>query len=92
MSKELNTSGVLKSDYELKTQKQHSHLGFMWTILVQKISIFRFYLLNARLWKCLNTSGVLKSDIELKIQKPHSRLRFTWTILIHMDSAFKYTP
>ena len=34
MSKKLQSSGVLKSDCELKIQKQHSHSRFMLTILI----------------------------------------------------------
>ena len=41
MSKKLNTSGVLKLDYELKIQKQDSHLRFMWAILVHITSAFK---------------------------------------------------
>ena len=38
----LKTSGVLKSDYELKIQKQYLHLGFMWTILIHIESAFKY--------------------------------------------------
>ena len=42
MSKKLTISGALKSDYELKIQKQHSHLRFMRTILVHIDSDFKY--------------------------------------------------
>ena len=32
---------VLKSDYELKIQKQYLHLRFMWTILIHIESAFK---------------------------------------------------
>ena len=33
---------VLKYDYELKIQKQHSNLRFMWTILYRINSAFKY--------------------------------------------------
>ena len=41
MSKKLENSDVLKSDYELKIQNQHSHLRFMLTILIRISSAFK---------------------------------------------------
>ena len=34
MSKKLKSSDVLKSDFGLKVEKQHSHLRFMLTVLI----------------------------------------------------------
>ena len=42
VSKKLNSSGVLKSDYELKIQKQRLRLRFMWTILIHIYSAFKY--------------------------------------------------
>ena len=42
MSKQLKTSSVVKLDIELKVQKQHSHLKFMWTILINIESDFKY--------------------------------------------------
>lgn len=36
------TSKVLKSDFELKIQKEHSHLKFMLTILIHLDSAFKY--------------------------------------------------
>ena len=41
MSEKLKTSSVLKSDFDLKIQKQRSHLKFMWTILIHIDSDFK---------------------------------------------------
>ena len=52
-------------DFKLKIEKQHSHLIFMWTILIHidsafkytqqghKFSISHSYSYNTRLWMCL---------------------------------------
>ena len=44
MFKKLKSNDVLKSDYELKIQKQHSQLRFMLTILIHIDSDFKFTL------------------------------------------------
>ena len=42
MSEELKTSSVVKLDFKLKIQKQHSHLRFMLTILIHIDSAFKY--------------------------------------------------
>ena len=42
MSEKLETSSVLELDFKLKSQKQHSHLRFMLTILIHIDSAFKF--------------------------------------------------
>ena len=65
MFEKQKTSKVLKSDFQLKIQKEHSHLKFTLTILIhldsafkytpqsQKISISDSYSINTYLWRRL---------------------------------------
>ena len=65
MFEKQKTTKVFKSDFELKIQKEHSHLKFALTILIhldsafiytpqsQKISISDSYSINTCLWRRL---------------------------------------
>ena len=41
MSEQLQTSSIVKLDFELKIQKQHSHLRFMLTTLLHIDGVFK---------------------------------------------------
>ena len=81
MSEKLKTSSALISNFELKIQKQHSHLRFKICILIHidtslnmlnkvtssaYLTLTPLMLISEGVWK---TSGVFNLDFKLKIQK-----------------------